>query len=297
MALYRHFRLSGFHHPRFLECALGLAAAVLLRSYLAARRRRAPHAARHAVADALAVLRDFAPFFAVLLLYEALHDLTPLLRPDVVDSRLLAIDRALLGVDVALWLGRFATPLFTRAMVACYASYFVALPLLACALYFVGERRLFRDLMVSAVLTTVLGYLGYLAVPAVGPYVFEAALFPTRLPGGGTETHFFIAAIDDLRGVARDCFPSLHTAHTTVVLVFARRFRGWLFAAYLPIAVGLYLSTMYLRMHYAVDVAAGFACAAVACWVGPRLDRWSLPGRHPDAAGGAPVDAVAVDGD
>jgi len=27
-------------------------------------------------------------------------------------------------------------------------------------------------------------------------------------------------------------------------------------------------------MHYAVDVAAGFATAALAVWAGPRLERW-----------------------
>ena len=31
---------------------------------------------------------------------------------------------------------------------------------------------------------------------------------------------------------------------------------------------------MYLRMHYAVDVAAGFGVAAIAVALGPRLERW-----------------------
>ena len=40
------------------------------------------------------------------------------------------------------------------------------------------------------------------------------------------------------------------------------------------IAIGLYVSTIYLRMHYVVDIAAGFAVAALAVAVGPRLERW-----------------------
>jgi membrane-associated phospholipid phosphatase len=111
--------------------------------------------------------------------------------------------------------------------------------------------------------------------------VHQAALFPTRLPGGGPETHLFIAAIDDLKGVARDCFPSLHTAHTTVVLAWAARWRRWAFLAFLPIALGLYVSTVYLRMHYVVDVAAGFATAALAIALGPRLNRWWWSGAPP----------------
>jgi membrane-associated phospholipid phosphatase len=268
MAVTHTWRFTSFYHPRFLQVVAVLAFAIALRAWL--RDRNLPRA----LATLPPIARDFAPFFAVLLLYETLHDLTPLLRPDVVDGTLAAIDRKLFGVDVSWWLGQHATPSLTRAMVLCYASYFIAPPLLAAAVYWTGDRRLFRDLMVAGILTSLVGYLGYLAVPAVGPYVYQADLFPTRLPGGGPDTHLFIKAIDDLKGVARDCFPSLHTAHTTVVLVFARRFRRWAFWVYLPVALGLYLSTLYLRMHYAVDVAAGFATAAFTIWAGPRLDRW-----------------------
>jgi membrane-associated phospholipid phosphatase len=77
-----------------------------------------------------------------------------------------------------------------------------------------------------------------------------------------------------MKGAARDCFPSLHTAHTTVVLAFVRRFSPRLSFLYLPIALGLYVSTLYLRMHYAIDVAAGFATGALAVFTGPRLERW-----------------------
>jgi membrane-associated phospholipid phosphatase len=135
--------------------------------------------------------------------------------------------------------------------------------------------------MLAGVVAALLGYAGYLLVPAVGPYVYQASLFPTRLPGGERDTHFFIAAIDGWKGVARDCFPSLHSAHNTVVLAFARRFRRWAFALYLPIGLGLYVSTVYLRMHYVVDVVAGVATGAAAVWLAPRINRrWRAGGAY-----------------
>jgi len=267
------WRFTEFDHPRFLQCFAVLSMLVFARAYLSTRRREAAGVAlARAVAPALTVVRDFLPFFFGLLFYETLHDLTPLVRPDVVDARLVAIDRALFGVDVAYWMGRFASPLLTHVMVQCYASYFVAPGLLACAIYWRGERVLFREYMVSLCVVTLLGYAGYLLVPAVGPYVYQASLFPTRLPGG-EHTHLFIEQIDSLKGVARDCFPSMHTAHTTVVLAFAWRWSRRVFYAYLPMAVGLYVSTLYLRMHYVVDVLAGFAVSALAVWLGPRIER------------------------
>jgi membrane-associated phospholipid phosphatase len=228
----------------------------------------------------LQTLRDFVPFLAVILLYETLHDLTPVLRPQTVDDRLAALDRRLFGRDLALWMTGWATPWLTRVMVFCYASYFFAAPILAGLLY-LGERGpAFRRLMLGVSLATLLGILGYLAVPAVGPYIYQAALFPGRLPGATAGTHYVVAAIDAAKGAARDCFPSLHTAHTTVVLLATRAFRRSLFWAFLPIALGLYVSTIYLRMHYAVDVAAGLAVAGTAWWLAPRLDRF-WRGRHP----------------
>jgi membrane-associated phospholipid phosphatase len=178
-------------------------------------------------------------------------------------------------VDAAVWLDRFATPLITRAMVICYLSYFFAPAILAAMIYWSGRRQLFRDCLVSLSVVTFLGFSGYLIVPAVGPFVFQRELFPNRLPGHGLQiTELVISTLDQMRGFARDCFPSMHTAHTTVVLAFAWRFSRRVFFAYLPMALGLYVSTMYLRMHYAVDVAAGFTVAAVAVWSGPRLERW-----------------------
>jgi membrane-associated phospholipid phosphatase len=271
------WRFTEFDHPRFLECFLVLSVLVFVRAYVRARRPDGPsgvwgQAAWLAIPPALRVLRDFFPFFLALLFYETLHDLTPVLRPDVMDGQLVAIDRAIFGTDVAVWMGHFATPGLTRLMVQAYASYFLAPGLLACLLYWRDESMLFREYMVSLCVVTLLGYAGYLIVPAVGPYVYQASLFPTRLPGG-EQTHVFIQQLDSLKGVARDCFPSMHTAHTTVVLVFAWRWTRRAFLVYAPIAFGLYLSTVYLRMHYVVDVLAGFAVSALAVWLGPRIER------------------------
>jgi membrane-associated phospholipid phosphatase len=266
MAATGVWRFTAFNHPRFLQVFAGLAACVFVRAALRER------SVASGVSPGLRTIRDFLPFFLALVLYETLHDLTPEIRPEVVDGALIKIDRAIFGVDVSHWLGRLASPLFTHLMVDCYLSYFFAPVLLAAYLYWRDLRAPFREYMVSLTLVTLLGYVGYLIVPAVGPYVYQADLFPTRLPGG-EKTHFFITQIDSFKGVARDCFPSMHTAHTTVVLAFAWKHARKLFFGYLPIGVGLYFSTVYLRMHYVVDVAAGFVVAALAVWYGPRMER------------------------
>lgn len=277
MATTGHWTFTSTMHRRFLTVFLVLAGLVLVRDFVRARRedRSAWQSLVRALPPAAQVIRDFTPFLIALVFYETLHDLTPLIRHDVVDDVLIGIDRRVLGVDAAVWMGRFGSPWLTHFMVFCYLSYFFAPAILASLIYWSGRRQLFRDFLVSLCVVTLLGYTGYLLVPAVGPYLFQAELFPDRLPGGGLKnTESMIQTIDALKGYARDCFPSLHTAHTTVVLTFAWRWSRLAFFLYLPIGIGLYISTIYLRMHYAVDVAAGFVVATIAVMIGPRLERW-----------------------
>jgi membrane-associated phospholipid phosphatase len=73
---------------------------------------------------------------------------------------------------------------------------------------------------------------------------------------------------------SRAAFPSLHAAVSLVAMIYAWRFlRPW-FWILLPFCLGLWISTIYLRHHFVVDLLAGWALAPLAVWVAPRLDAW-----------------------
>src|SRR5262245_5931089 len=102
MATTGHWSFTHTRHKRFLTCAFGLALLVLLRGWWRERTRRGNWPAlRAALPPALMVMRDFLPFLLALVLYETLHDLTAVVRPNIVDGALAALDRSLFGVDVA----------------------------------------------------------------------------------------------------------------------------------------------------------------------------------------------------
>jgi membrane-associated phospholipid phosphatase len=218
-------------------------------------------------------LREFSPLWACMIIYETLHDLTPILRPHVVDGSLIAIDHAVLGVDAGRWLNdHIGSPALTEYLVLCYASYGFAIPLFAGWLYFRGRVRAFRDLSLAVTITAFIGYMGYLSVPAIGPYMYQTNVYHDQIPQWGHNA--MLSTINHMKGGARDCFPSLHTAMTTVLMTMMWRNGRKGFWVYLPVALGLYLSTLYLRVHYAVDVAAGFVTATIALLLAPRINRW-----------------------
>ena len=110
-------------------------------------------------------------------------------------------------------------------------------------------------------------------MPAVGPQYFQSALY-TRWLDSGPIGNAIIFTVDALKPIRRDCFPSLHTAVTTVVLIFAWRHSRLLFWVILPLCLSLFFSTMYLRFHYFIDLVAGWVLAPIAAHLAVRLNLW-----------------------
>ena len=274
---------------RFIAIVVGVALVIFLRAYV----RTNPGPARWLGLDptrmrvgflvATKTLREFGPLFLCLATYEALHDLTPVLRPHVDDALLVRSDHFLFRGDVDRWLDdHLASATMTHFMTFCYVTYAFAGPIYAGIQYFRGRYRAFHDFALAITITAFIGYSGYLLLPAVGPYMYQHAIYPDPLPGWGHGG--LLDVIAKMKGEARDAFPSLHTAMTTVALVSMWRDARKLFWLYLPIGLGLFLSTMYLRVHYATDVLAGFVTATIALTLAPRINRWWYGRRVPREA-------------
>ena len=106
-----------------------------------------------------------------------------------------------------------------------------------------------------------IGFVGYLFVPARGAWLDMASAFHHPIAGGWM-TGLNQRVVE--RGSNRvDVFPSLHVAVSAFILLFDRRFAVWRYRVYLPAAVGLWISTLYLRFHYGVDVLAGALLAVI----------------------------------
>jgi membrane-associated phospholipid phosphatase len=232
--------------------------------------------------DVGTTIRDWLPFLIFSLSYETFrsHIWTLVLVRDR-DAELLRLDRLLFGETPSIPLQRAISPLLTNAMSVFYSLHLVAPPVLAFALYR-RQRRLFREFLFALLLSGVFASAGYLAVPATGPHAAFPELFQVPLQGNVFDP---IARILETARAPRDVFPSLHVGVSTIVLLYAFRLGRIPGLLLLPFVLGNWVSTIYLRYHYLVDVFAGWIVAPLAIALSRTLlaleSRWRSP--PPDA--------------
>ena len=246
-----------------------LLAAVLFLALLAGARRLWPRSRW------VAGVREVLPFLTCILIYTNLHDTIGFVNPHDVHALLAELDRALFGVIPAVWAQQFITPARTEVMSFLYLNFFWIAPSTALLLLVRGRLAEFRAATMGVLMCFYLGYFLYVLFPAAPPRLVLVYEFKRNLQGyPSLMSNLSAQALSLLPLDSRAAFPSLHAAVSLVALVYAWRFvRPW-FWVLLPFCVGLWVSTIYLRHHFVVDLIAGWALAPLAIWLAPRLDAW-----------------------
>jgi membrane-associated phospholipid phosphatase len=212
-------------------------------------------------AETGSILRDWSPFLIFLMLYESFR-LNTWSAVSVVDKdpMLLSWDRALFGNTPSVIFDSWVRGWLTSLMTIAYFLHLVLPPFIG-VVWYRRDLRIFRQFLLSVLVTGIIGSQGYILVPAIGPGTAFPSLYHHALSGAmyGNVTYLL-----DTARAFRDVFPSLHVAISSIVLWFAWRRSRVLGAVMLPLVVANWISTMYLRYHYLVDVIAGWATAALA---------------------------------
>jgi membrane-associated phospholipid phosphatase len=223
----------------------------------------------------LRALREVLPFLACVLIYTNLHDTIGFVNTRDVHHMLDALDRVFFGVQPAVWAERFITPARTEAMQFLYLSFAWIAPSPSVILLAQRRWREFRIVTLGTIVCFYLGYALYVIFPAAPPrlvlvYEFTRSLEGyTRIFSNMSAQAFALLPVD-----SRAAFPSLHAAVSLAALLYSWRYLRLWFWVLLPFVLGLWVSTIYLRHHYTVDLLAGWALVPVALALAPRLDRW-----------------------
>jgi len=192
----------------------------------------------------------------------------PLLGTPRVDALLLQWDRDLLGETPAVTWEAWLRPWLENVAMAGYLFFFYYL-MAGPGHYCIRDVPAFRKCIVGLFTIYGIALLSYTVLPAGGPHLFMTFQTPLQGPVLLNST----LGLVNRGSNAVDVFPSVHVAASLYLLLFdwqhwRRRF-WWVLA---PCAV-LWLSTLYLRFHYFVDLIAGVAVALVGWWTAQRYSR------------------------
>jgi len=220
----------------------------------------------------LKVVRDWLPVLFFLSVFLNLHHLIDFLNPKDYDQTLIRIDQLIFGVQPSVWMERLLWSPLTDFLTVCY-SFFYFYPIPLAVVLYLRKSRIddFRNYASSIILCFYLGFLGYMLVPAVGP---RFTLQYTQELKGSSFSENLRSTLNHMESTKKDVFPSLHNAITLLALLFAFKYEKRIFCVFLPIALGLFLSTVYLRYHYAIDVVCGWALGLICFRLGADLNRW-----------------------
>lgn len=163
-----------------------------------------------------------------------------------------------------------------------YLLAFVAMFYASFIVHAVRDATVFRKLVIASLLVHALGAFSYLAMPAVGPFVYEsgASALATMHQAHMLELHHVLRAEGAvwltangsenlLAGLA--AMPSLHTAASAVFLYFAVRHERWLACLYAPLFLFILIEALATRWHYLIDLPVGLALAAVCVVIAERV--------------------------
>ncbi len=235
----------------------------------------------------LDLLHGFYPMLLFTFLYWETHILDSMFFATSLDAMVLGWDVRLFGCQPSQLLVQWLPCLgVSEFMNLSYFAYYVMIPGVAFALYFRDRRRFFKYMA-----TICLVFYGccatYIFLPVLGPYAthemspqmlsqLQPRVVAQHLQAGPMHQvmAFVYRYFEPAAGAA---FPSSHVAVAAATLTFSWRYLKKVRALHLGAVVFLAVSTVYCGYHYAVDVLAGLAWAAVLVAVSEAV--WGLTTR------------------
>lgn len=228
--------------------------------------------ARHEPARWVPALRAVATAGVMFTLYISLAKAPFTAFPWPSDFWLDRIDRVLgLGHSPSLAMERMLTTARLEFFSLIYA-YFIPYLYLSIILSCIGLPPAQRGVFLNGfALTYAVSLLGYLFVPSYGPILYLAGQFQAPLHGG--MFYQSVVASTASTGGIHGAFPSLHVGASAYFCFFDLRYNRLRGLTYVPLVLLIAISTLLVRYHYLIDIYAGFAIAAAAVIIAPRLQR------------------------
>ena len=226
------------------------------------------------------LLRQLYPILLYPFFYNQAKHTTHWVHQGFMDHQVVAMERAVFGVDPNVWIQPVQTALVNEWMMAGYFAYYLLLLILVLPFHVSGRTMDVRRILTATTITFVISYVGFALYPVEGPRYYLSLQFAQGLSGWA-----FVPLVNWIIAGAAfhgGCMPSSHAAVALVVLLWARRTRPGLARWLAPLVFTLFLATVWGRFHYVTDVVVGWAVGligfALADWLCKAEDSVPVPG-------------------
>jgi membrane-associated phospholipid phosphatase len=217
------------------------------------------------------LVRNFYPLVLLSYFYAETAYLNHLLFDHDFDPWIAKIEQAIFGCQPSIEFGkRVPWRWFIDLMSFGYVSYFLMIFGVCLWIYKFAPEK-FSETIFVILSSFFLCYLFFIVVPVAGPQFYFPAP-DSQVPKG----YFFRNILELVRAAGERptaAFPSSHVAITCLLLFLsaknARKILWWI----IPSALLLFLSTVYIKAHYVVDVVAGMLTFPVLYWIGSHFYR------------------------
>lgn len=222
----------------------------------------------------------------ILLTFKELYFQIHPIRVHDYDWLFIEIDRWMFGTDPTKFLYKISFPLLTEFLQIVYSSFYF-LPVILALVLLRKKRYIALDFAIfSIIYGFYLSYLGYFALPGIGPRftLHNYSLINQQLPGLYLTSYLrsFIdfgealhkGMLHPAAAVQRDVFPSGHTMITLIVMYLSVRLKSRSRYFFIPVGSLLIFSTVYLWYHYVIDLIGGLLFMIFSMWSGKYIFNW-----------------------
>jgi membrane-associated phospholipid phosphatase len=234
------------------------------------------------------MLKHFAPFVAILLVYDSFRGLVPFLNGHVNYTLMPNFDKLLLGgnlptVVLQQWLVRPYVTWYDYVFFIFYLLHFVLAIGMGVAIYKLRRSQYWRYAM-TYVLASFGAFFIYLAFPAAPPWMAsDNGIIPhiTRVSSevwGAIGITDFPSVYNSFAPNPVAAVPSLHAAFAILFAIFAFKYFGkkWgIVSLVYPFCI--VVGVVYMGEHYVFDVITGAMLAVGAFVAAPYVLRWLSP--------------------
>ncbi|MCX6411215.1 MAG: phosphatase PAP2 family protein [Actinobacteria bacterium] len=242
-------------------------------------------------------VRDFLPLIIGIFIYEELRGVAHILNPEPYYMPHLKFDEIIffgnnltIVLQDLLWTGQVMW--YDQVLGLLNRAHFIVPPTLL-LLIWLENRALYYRALLTIVGCSMLGAVIFLIYPAAPPWAAaQIGLLPemTKIGYAQADASPIKASKSLIESLMLPnpyaAVPSLHTAYSTLVAIFALRWHrrfGYVMCIY-PLA--MYFCIVYFADHYVSDILVGIAVALFAWWAAGRLI--ARPGRLHRLAGPFP---------